>query len=117
MAAEQGNAMAQINLGQKYDAGKGVPQDDAEAAKWYQLAAKQGDAMAQLLLGFRYEQGKGVPQDGAEAHIWYNLSAGNGVPEAAVSRDDLGKQMSPADLSEAQRRARVCLASNYKDCN
>ena len=39
--ASQGNADAQFNLGVMYDIGQGVPQDDAEAAKWYRLAADQ----------------------------------------------------------------------------
>ena len=42
--AEQGNAAAQYNLGVMYDNGEGVPQDYAEAAKWYRLAAEQGEA-------------------------------------------------------------------------
>ena len=34
--------------------GQGVPQDDAEAIKWYRMAAEQGDAGAQFNLGIRY---------------------------------------------------------------
>ena len=45
--AEQGLADAQSNLGLMYDEGKGVPQNDKTAVKWYRLAAKQGDADAQ----------------------------------------------------------------------
>ena len=37
--AEQGNASAQYNLGFMYANGEGVPEDDAEAVKWYRLAA------------------------------------------------------------------------------
>ena len=44
LAAEQGDAQAQNNLGLMYDAGQGVPQVNAEALKWYRLAAEQGDA-------------------------------------------------------------------------
>ena len=33
--AEQGNASAQNNLGWMYYKGQGVPQDYAEAVKWY----------------------------------------------------------------------------------
>jgi len=39
--AEQGDAAAQYNLGNMYVKGAGVPQDDAEAVKWYRLAAEQ----------------------------------------------------------------------------
>ena len=42
--AEQGNAVAQYNLGVMYDNGRGVPQDDKTAVKWYTLSAEQGDA-------------------------------------------------------------------------
>ena len=29
----------------------GIPQDDAEAQRWFRLAAEQGDADAQFILG------------------------------------------------------------------
>lgn len=38
--AEQGIANAQNNLGVMYNAGRGVPQDYAEAVRWYRLAAE-----------------------------------------------------------------------------
>ena len=40
-SAEQGDASAQNRLGIMYKTGRGVPQDDAEAARWYRLAAKR----------------------------------------------------------------------------
>ena len=46
LAAEQGDARAQCNLGLMYEHGDGVPQDHAEAARLYRLAADQGDARA-----------------------------------------------------------------------
>ena len=44
--AEQAHAKAQNNLGDIYENDRGVPQDDAEAAKWYRRTAEQGDAAA-----------------------------------------------------------------------
>ena len=44
-----------------YRKGEGVPENDAEAVKWYRLAAEQGGARAQSNLGFMYETGRGVP--------------------------------------------------------
>ena len=38
--AEAGDVDAQYNLGIMYDNGYGVPQDYAEAVKWYRLAAE-----------------------------------------------------------------------------
>jgi TPR repeat protein len=115
MAAEQGNAAAQYNLGNKYNKGQGVPQDYTEAVKWYRMAAEQGNAAAQSNLGIMYDAGKGVPQDYTAAYMWLNLGAAQG--NAADVRDSIGKKLNSADLSEAQRRARVCLASTYQDCD
>ena len=44
-----------------YANGEGVPEDDAEAVRWYRLAAEQGLASAQLNLRFMYANGEGVP--------------------------------------------------------
>ena len=65
--AEQGNASAQSDLGFMYDNGLGVPEDDAEAVRWYRLAAEQGNALAQDKLGFAYAWGEGLPENDAEA--------------------------------------------------
>ena len=51
-----------------YDLGVGVPQDDAEAVRWYRLAADQGYTLAQFYLEAMYRAGRGVPQqDDADA--------------------------------------------------
>ena len=82
LAAEQGYAPAQVDLGTLYDRGQGVPQDFKEAAHWYRLAAEQGDAWAQYGLGFHYFHGEGVPQDYKEAAHWYRLAAAQGNASA-----------------------------------
>ena len=68
--AEQGNAGAQTTLGELYLNGEAVPQNYAEALKWFRKAADQGDAQGQYDLGYSYDSGKGVPQDYAEAAKW-----------------------------------------------
>jgi TPR repeat protein len=45
-----------------YAHGQGLPQDYAEAVKWYRKAADQGYEPAQELLGVAYANGQGVPQ-------------------------------------------------------
>ena len=82
LAAEQGNASVQYNIGAMYDTGQGVPQDDAEALRWFRLAAEQGNASAQFRLGFTYGTGRGVPQDDAEALRWFRLAAEQGNASA-----------------------------------
>ena len=115
--AEQGDATAQNNLGLMFATGQGVPQDDAEAVKWYRLAAGQGDAKAQFNLGYMYANGYGVPQDYITAHMWFNLAAANGDPKASSGRDLVAAKLAAADIAQAQRRAKACLASAYKNCD
>ena len=84
-AAEQGDADAQAMLGLMYSIGVesvGVPEDDAEAVRWYRQAAEQGDADAQAVLGFMYANGEGVPEDDAEAARWYRQAAEQGHANA-----------------------------------
>ena len=47
LAAKQGHAKAQFNLGLTYYCGKGVPQDYRTAVKWCRRAAEQGNPRAQ----------------------------------------------------------------------
>ena len=76
MAAEQGNASAQCELGDCYSIGKGVAKDEVEAVKWYLKAAEQGSIRAHSILGYCYGNGKGVAKDEVEAYARYCL-AGN----------------------------------------
>ena len=80
--AEQGNASAQYNLGVMYKNGKGVLQDDKEAAKWLLKAAEQGYASAQGNLALMYESGKGVLKDDKRAIKWYRKAAEQGNAKA-----------------------------------
>ena len=83
--AEQGDAKAQFNLGFMYDNGKGVPENDAEAAKWHRKAAEQGDVMAQYSLGGMYFRGEGVSQNFTEAVKWFRKAAEQGDAYAQVN--------------------------------
>ena len=104
--AEQGYARAQNNLGVMYANGSGVPEDDAEAVRWYRLAADQGEAAAQYNLGFMYELGEGVPADDVLAYMWWNLAAAQGREGARVSKDIAESEMTPEQIAEAQRMSR-----------
>jgi TPR repeat protein len=80
--ANAGVAVAQLNLGNAYYNGRGVPQDYVEAVSWYRTAADQGVAGAQFYLGNAYYNGRGVPQDYVEAVSWYRAAADQGVAGA-----------------------------------
>jgi len=112
LAAEQGHASAQLRLGNMYARGNGVPQDYVQAVNWFRLAAEQGYAVAQYSLGVRYDNGLGVPQDYVLAHMWFNLAAAQGFEAAAENRDVMAALMAPAQIAEAQQRARAWLAEH-----
>src|SRR5215475_8477226 len=80
--AEDGDPRAEAVLGLAYYRGRGVPQNDSEAAKWFRLAADQGNAAARFTLGVMYGEGRGVPQDYAEAARWYRRAAEQGDAQA-----------------------------------
>jgi TPR repeat protein len=77
LAAEQGYATAQYNLGMMYKEGRGVPPDFVQAYFWLSLAAS----------GFPTSEAK-------------NRNS------AIRNRDLLASRLSPAQLAEAQRLAR-----------
>ena len=85
--AEQGDALAQYQVGLLYHKGRGVPQDDAQARKWYAKAAAQGQAKAQFSLGTLYFNGEGGPKDYQQALRWFRLLANQGE---ALAQTKLG---------------------------
>ena len=86
-AIEANNALAQFNLGAMYDKGEDVPENNAEAVKWYRKAADQGNAVAQSNLGDMYVKGEGVPENHAEAVKWFRKAADQGN---AAAQNSLG---------------------------
>ena len=114
--AEEGNAVAQNNLGLMYHNGWGVPQDYKEAARLYRLAAEQGDADAQGNLGVMYVFGKGVTKDFVYAHMWGNIALMNGNERGASVKGHVAEKMTSSQIEEAQRLARECVKKNYKGC-
>jgi len=93
-----------------YRNGQGVPQDHAEALKWYRRAAEQGDAAAQYNLGQMYRTGQGVPQDHAEALKWYRRAAEQGDADAQhnlgfMYRNGQGVPQDHAEAVKWYRRA------------
>ncbi len=87
--ANDGDAVAQFNLGLMYATGQGVQQDDAAAALWFRKAAEQGYALAQSNLGTMYLYGHGVTQNDTEAVVWFRKAADQGD---AIAEFLLGNQ-------------------------
>jgi len=114
--AEQGHARAQSNLGFMYDNGDGVPENDAEAVRWYRLAAEQGHARAQSNLGFMYDNGDGVPQNNLRAYVWFSVAAAQGHENARTNRDIVSDELTPEQLARGQDMATRCFESDFQDC-
>jgi Sel1 repeat-containing protein len=80
--ADQGDADAKYILGVKFANGRGVPQSDSEAIKWFQKAAEKKHVDAQYILGLMYANGRGVPESDSEALKWYQKAADQGHADA-----------------------------------
>ena len=87
LAAEQGDAEAQYELGVMHLGGRGVAQDDKRAAALLELAADQGHAEAQCYLGVMHLGGHGVARDDKRAAALLKLAADQG---RALAQRQLG---------------------------
>ena len=76
--AENGETIAQYNLGVVYEYGRGVTQNDVEAINWYRRASVRGMSAAQYKLGIMYDNGWGVAASDIEAVKWYSKAAEQG---------------------------------------
>ena len=109
--AEKGDPDSQFLLGEIYNRGHGVPQDDAKAMNWYRRAAEQGQPNAQNNLGILYFRSQAMKPDYVQAHVWMNIAASN-LPvakerETAVkNRDLVASYMAPSQIAEAEKSAR-----------
>ena len=107
--AEQGDPVAQYNLGLLYLDGHGVPQSTVEAASWFKRAAEQDNSQAQHNLGAMYGSGQGVKRDYVQAYKWLNLCSAKGNAGCTSQRDLIAKKLKPAQITEGQR-----LATDFK---
>ncbi len=99
--AEAGDAVAQNSLGALYDHGLGVMEDNAEAARWYEMAAQQGMPLAMRNLGNQYATGHGVPFDLELARQWYEKAAALGDQQSAALLAHLRPATTPPTDSAA----------------
>ena len=117
-AADQGDAMAQCNLGHMTECGEGgLKKDDEAAAQLYRRAADQGYARAQCNLGACYYKGEGVPQDHAMAVRLFRKAADQGD---VLAQNNIGGCYADGDgvlqdLIAAVHWLRLAVKQNYED--
>jgi TPR repeat protein len=58
------------------------------------------------MMGVMYYKGQGVQQDYVSAHMWFNLAVYQGMIGAIKGRNNVEKQMTTQQISEAQLLAR-----------
>ena len=116
--AEAGDANMQMLVGSIHDYGQGVPQDDAEAAKWYQMAAERGSAKGQYQLGALYTRSPQI-EDPVQGYKWLTIAAktiGGGnvsgitADQATTLRALAAMSMSEAQIAEAEAAAKAFAA-------
>jgi TPR repeat protein len=108
--AHRGDALAQRDLGLRYDSGDGIPKDATKAVGWWRKAAEQGDALAQFKAGTAFAKGEGVPKDSISAVTWWRKAADQGNAHAqfnlgsAYARGE-GVAKDPSKATEFWRKA------------
>jgi putative methionine-R-sulfoxide reductase with GAF domain len=103
--AEQGDPAAQFSVGARYATGEDVPQDYAEAVRWFSMAAEQGHIVSQATLGAYYWAGRGVPPDLVKAYFWSVLAQAGGDEASKYRVSVLASRMTRAQVAAAQQQA------------
>jgi len=104
-AAKGGDPLAFYEIGARFSEGRSVPENMAEAAKWYQRAADAGVVPAQYRLASMYEKGMGLTRDASKAKALYLAAAGQGNASAMHNLAVMlasGRDASP-DFAEATK--------------
>jgi GAF domain-containing protein len=103
--AEQGDPVAQFEVGARYATGEDVPQDYSQALIWFSKAAEQGNVAAQATLGAYYWAGRGVPQDLSKAYYWAILAEAGGDEGSKYRVALLASRLNRGQILAEQKRA------------
>lgn len=106
-AAALGHPPAQLQLGELYKLGQGVPQDLAQARAWYERAGTGGNLLAMHRAGVMAWRGQGGEIDQAAAIDWFKTAANLGLVDSQYNLGALyhpgvdGANASVQDAGEA----------------
>ncbi len=103
-AAENGNGLAQLWLGNNYCIGIKSDPNPELAVYWYSKAAKQNMALAQYHLGICYATGWGVDQDESKTNELMTLAANNNFFDADLYILEHTRRTDPHNI-DAKRTA------------
>ena len=114
-AAEDGDGVAQILLGEMYESGDGVRKDSVEAVRWWRKAAEQGFPTVLFNLCYVYSQGKpGVPADKVESFKWCILASDRGYRKAEKVIDLYRAELSSGEIEKATTSAQAWRDAYWK---
>lgn len=108
--AEQGNRLAQFQVGMMTEQGQGTDPSLKNAYDWYMKAAQQGVADAYFALGQIYSRGEMVPKDSVKAFAWFNLASQAGHSVAGDWLKMESQRIKPEDIPAAQNLVKEWLA-------
>ncbi len=116
--AQQGDPNMAVLAGTIYDFGQGVPQNDAEALKWYLSAAEAGNGNGQYRAASIYARSSQVPPDYVQAYKWLTVAM-KSLPQALSKnadeltsiqaetlRSEVAGLMSTAEIGQAEAEAK-----------
>lgn len=85
---------------------------DLSTIEQAEFAAQTGASDALFELGMMYSTGRDVEPDLITAHKWFNLAALRGNRAARDYRIEIAREMTEAQIAEAQKSAREWLATH-----
>ena len=111
---------------------KGIQGPDFQTGMWAYMSkdyvtamrelrplAEEGNATAQYYVGAMYAFGKGVQKDYVRAYMWASISTTTGENykgRKLISFLEKQPEMTPAQITGAQKLARECPGKKYKGC-
>jgi len=64
-----------------------------------------------------YRKGQGVGRSPARAFMWFSIAAARGDATAKAELQEVSKEMTPAEVTQARQMMQACEASIYRDCD
>ena len=113
-SADRGNMYAEFQLAMTYNTGQGVQKDPAKEIYWYEKAARQGLSPAQYNLAVIYHNGDETARDDVKAYAWMLLAKKGGL-DAGDALKIISREMSPAQIQEAEKLSRNLAAAPVQD--
>jgi len=94
-----------------YNRGDYVP-----AIRLFRPLAEAGNPKAQSVIGAMYRKGEGVAKSSARAFMWFSLAARRGDARAKAELQEVSRDMTPTEMSQAREVMQACETSNYRNC-